>query len=85
MPNLILSRRVGETIVINENITITIVGHDSGQTRISIDAPREICIRRGELGAQPKEQAPTPHNADSKARTSVLVRRRKFVHQPDES
>jgi carbon storage regulator len=57
MPNLVLSRKIGETIVIDEKITITVVGNDSGQTRLSIDAPRAVSIRRGELAPRPNGQA----------------------------
>lgn len=49
MPNLILSRREGETIVIDEKITITLLEIDGKTIRVSIDAPREVNIRRGEL------------------------------------
>ncbi len=46
---LTLSRFVGEAIIINENITITIVKNDRGKIRISIDAPKDVPIRRAEL------------------------------------
>lgn len=49
MPNLVLTRRVGETIVIDEKITITITEVDGNHVRLSIQAPREVNIRRGEL------------------------------------
>lgn len=51
MPNLILARREGETIVIDERITVTIVEVEGKNVRISIEAPREVNIRRGELPA----------------------------------
>jgi carbon storage regulator len=46
---LVLSRRVGEAIIINDDITITVVGVKGGQVRLSIDAPREVSIYRDEL------------------------------------
>ena len=49
MPNLILSRREGETVVIDEKITITLLEIDGKNIRLSIEAPREVNIRRGEL------------------------------------
>ena len=49
VPNLILSRRTGESIVIDEKITITVIALEGGTARISIEAPREVNIRRGEL------------------------------------
>lgn len=51
MPNLILSRREGETVVIDERITIRILEVDGKSIRLSIEAPREVNIRRGELPA----------------------------------
>ena len=52
MPNLILTRRIGETVVLDENITITINDVDGNHVRLSIEAPREVKIRRGELPAR---------------------------------
>lgn len=52
MPNLILSRGEGETIVIDERITIQFLEFDGKSVRLSIQAPREVNIRRGELPAR---------------------------------
>lgn len=47
---LVLSRKLNESIVINDNIVITVVGLDSsGRVRLGIDAPRDISINRGEI------------------------------------
>ena len=43
---LVLTRRVGETITIGSNITVTILKLDSPQVRIGIDAPKDIEIHR---------------------------------------
>jgi len=49
MPNLILTRRHGESILIDNNIRITIVAHNSSGVRISIQAPKNINVVREEI------------------------------------
>jgi len=46
---LALTRRVGERIVIGDNVVVTIVDIKGDSIRIAIDAPREIKIYRGEI------------------------------------
>ena len=49
---LILTRRPGETILIGDNIKVTILDVDRNQVRIGIDAPQEVKIVREELLAE---------------------------------
>lgn len=46
---LVLSRKVSETILIGEDIAITVTRIDAGVVRLSITAPKEILILRSEL------------------------------------
>lgn len=46
---LILTRRPGENIVINDNIVITVLENRGQQVRIGIDAPRSISVHREEI------------------------------------
>ena len=46
---LILTRRVGEKLVIGENVTITVLGVKGNQIRIGIDAPPEVKVHREEI------------------------------------
>jgi len=46
---LILSRKAMESIIIGENITITVLGILGNQVRLGIDAPREIPVHRQEV------------------------------------
>ena len=48
---LCLSRRFGESIVIGENIKITVISGRDGQVRLGIDAPPELAIDRSEIRA----------------------------------
>lgn len=46
---LVLSRNVGTSIIINGNITVTVLEYNRGQVRLGIDAPRDVDIVREEL------------------------------------
>lgn len=46
---LVLSRKLGEKIYINDNICITVVDIDRGKIRLGIEAPRDVPIFRQEL------------------------------------
>jgi len=58
---LALTRRVGERIVIGDNVVVTIVDIKGDSIRLAIDAPKEIKIYRGEIfdaiAAENKEAA----------------------------
>lgn len=49
MGMLILTRKIGESIIIGDNIVITVVGNKNGQIKVGIDAPREISVHREEI------------------------------------
>lgn len=54
---LILTRRVGETIKIGDNISVTVVGVRDLQVKIGIDAPRDIDVHREEIYQRIKDEA----------------------------
>ena len=56
---LVLSRKLGEKIYINDNICITVVDIDRGKIRLGIEAPRDVPIFRQELLGD-KQDAPLP-------------------------
>ena len=46
---LILTRRVGETLVIGDDVTVTVLGVKGNQVRIGVDAPKSVSVHREEI------------------------------------
>ncbi|MFP5413631.1 MAG: carbon storage regulator CsrA [Gammaproteobacteria bacterium] len=46
---LILTRRVGETIVIGDDVTVTVLGVKGNQVRLGVNAPRDLPVHREEI------------------------------------
>tara|TARA_B110000459_G_C16616185_1_gene499012 strand:+ start:3198 stop:3425 length:228 start_codon:yes stop_codon:yes gene_type:complete len=46
---LILTRRVGETLIIGDDVKITVLGVRGHQVRIGVDAPKEVSVHREEI------------------------------------
>lgn len=46
---LILTRRVGETVMVGDEVTITVLGVKGNQVRLGINAPKDVAVHREEI------------------------------------
>ena len=58
---LILTRRVGETLMIGDEVTVTVLGVKGNQVRIGINAPKTVAVHREEIYQRIKGE----HEADN--------------------
>ena len=77
---LILTRRVGETVMIGEEVTVTVLGVKGNQVRIGVNAPKTVAVHREEIFERIKREqdgdaAPgvTGTNGTSKHESQALV------------
>jgi len=46
---LILTRRMGETVVIGDDVTVTVLGVKGNQVRLGVNAPKQVAVHRKEI------------------------------------
>ena len=67
---LILTRRVGETVMIGNEVTVTVLGVKGNQVRIGVNAPKDVAVHREEIYERIKreEDGGDAHPAGASAR-----------------
>ncbi|ABZ83365.1 carbon storage regulator [Heliomicrobium modesticaldum Ice1] len=84
---LVLTRRNGESIVIGENITISILEVRGDQIRIGIEAPRHVTVHRGEVfeAIQRANRDAVQSVADKSGLTAFLQKDKGSDHKKEKS
>ena len=53
---LILTRRVGETLMVGDHVTVTVLGVKGNQVRIGVNAPKDVSVHRQEIAERIQQQ-----------------------------
>ena len=62
---LILTRRIGESLMIGDNINVTVLGIRGNQVRIGVNAPKDVAVHREEIYEKIRNEGDTKADGDS--------------------
>jgi carbon storage regulator len=69
---LILTRRVGETVMIGNEVTVTVLGVKGNQVRIGINAPKTVAVHREEIYERIKREQQGEHEPEAAPTTEFI-------------
>lgn len=62
---LILTRRVGETLMVGDDVTVTVLGVKGNQVRIGVNAPKDVAVHREEIYQRIQQENGSPEEEKS--------------------
>ena len=68
---LILTRRVGETVMIGNDVTVTVLGVKGNQVRVGVNAPRDVAVHREEIFERIKREEQDGSGVDTATTTTT--------------
>lgn len=70
---LILTRRVGETLMIGDEVTVTVLGVKGNQVRIGVNAPKDVAVHREEIYEKIKHEKSSEDSDPSTAKSEEVA------------